>query len=133
MSNKLSLYVGCSLTHAPERFKSDVEKLKKDLEKDYNVLHFLGLEKGTVGKVYQNDIGYVASCDIFLAICDYPSLGLGYELATAVEKYQKPTLAVAREGALVTRLILGIKQPNFSFKRYRQLSDIEVLLSRVKV
>ena len=84
------LYVGCSLTLAPESFRQSVEELKNKLRADYEVFDFLGLVKGTAKDVYEWDIHHcVAKCDLFLAVCDYPSLGLGYEMGVAVEKLYK--------------------------------------------
>ena len=47
----------------------------------------------------------MAKCDVFIAISDFPAIGLGYELGVAVEKLQKPTLALAHKDDIV--LITG--------------------------
>jgi len=123
------LYVGCALTHASEEFKAGVESVKDELRKDFEVLDFLGLVAGTAQDVYQWDIhNCVEKCDIFVAITDHPSLGLGYEMATAVEKLGKPTLALAHTDAKIGRIVLGIEQPHYSFERYNSLSDIPRLV-----
>jgi hypothetical protein len=125
----MRLYVGCSLTHASEEFKQRIDNLKDALRKDFEVLNFLGLVEGTPQDVYQWDIhNCVASCDLFLAVCDFPSLGLGYEMGTAVEKLSKPTLAVAQEESKVGRFFLGIQQPHYSFMRYKNIEDIPALI-----
>src|SRR3989338_4474192 len=121
----LKLYIGCSLTHSPEDFKDLVLNLKEKLRADYEVFEFLGLTNGTPTDVYNEDIGRcVARCDFFVAICDHPSLGLGYEMGTALEKYSKPTLGLAHETSNVSRLVLGINHPMYTFKRYKTLEDI---------
>lgn len=123
------IYVGCSLTHAPEAFRLAVEALKQELSHNYEVFNFLGLVDGTAQDVYRWDIQRcVANADIFVAICDHASLGLGYEIGTAVEKHQKPVLAVAHQATHISRLILGIDAPNFSFKRYKDFAEIKQLL-----
>jgi len=119
----MKIYIGCSLTQAPEDFKESVEKVKADLRKDHEVLDFLGTVAGTAHDVYRRDIHEcLANCDAFIAICDLPAIGLGYELGVAVEKLNKPTLALAHKDAKVSRLTLGIEQPHYTFKRY---SDYE--------
>jgi hypothetical protein len=129
MKHQTKIYVGCSLTHAPEEFIASVEELKKRLSKTYEVFDFVGLTKGTARQIYQWDINRcVASCDLFVAICDHPSIGLGYELGTALEAFGKPVLAVAHKSASLSRLVQGIDKPHFSFKRYENLSDIEGLI-----
>jgi hypothetical protein len=128
---KIKIYIGCSLTHAPEEFKQAVENLKDSLRSQYEVFDFLGLKKGTVRDVYNWDIKHcVANCDLFVAMCDYASLGLGYELATAVEAHKKPVLALAHQDAEVTRLVQGIDSPLFSFERYEDLSEIKDLVNK---
>src|SRR5664279_2524261 len=84
-SSQTKLYVGCSLTHAPEDFKTEVEGFKELLRKQGNeVFDFVGLENGTAEDVYRWDIGHcVRDCDVFIAICDHPALGLGWEIAEA--------------------------------------------------
>jgi hypothetical protein len=130
MAQKLKLYIGCSLTHAPEEFKSSVEDLKTKLKTDFEVLEFIGLVNGTPTDVYHHDVQTcVGTCDLFVAICDFPSLGLGYELGTAVEKLHKPVLAVAQKDAHITRLVIGIDAPGFEFKRYTVLSEVYDLIS----
>ena len=129
MADKTKIYIGCSLTHATPEFRQSVEDLKDSLRGDYEIFDFLGLTDGTVQDVYNRDIHEcVANCDLFVAICDHPSLGLGYELATAVEKLDKPVLAVAHTDAHITRLVLGITSPKYSFERYEDISDIAGLI-----
>src|SRR5262249_41579232 len=90
---------------------------------------FLGMEKGTAQDVYHWDIQQcVATCDLFVAICDYTSLGLGYEIGTAVERFHKPVLAVAHEDTHLSRLIVGIDDEHFALKRYTDFSEIVDLI-----
>ena len=120
------LYVGCSLTQAPEAFKDEVKQFKDGLRGQYDVFDFVGLTGGTAADVYNWDIGHcVRDCDAFIAICDYPSIGLGWELGEATN-HNKPILAVAHERSTVTRLVLGAAavEPNVRFERYIDLADI---------
>lgn len=125
----MKLYIGCSLTQAPEDFKLQVEQVKNSLRDSYEIIDFVGLTAGTPTNVYNWDIHEcVAKCDVLVGICDYPAIGLGYELGVAVEKLQKPTLALAHEGAKVSRLLLGITQPHYRFQRYNVIGDIPQLI-----
>jgi hypothetical protein len=122
---KIKLYIGCSLTQAPEDFKASVEQLKATLRDKYEVLDFIGLVAGTPTDVYHWDVQKcVAQCDLFVAICDYPAIGLGYELGTAIERFHKPVLVVAHEDVTLTRLVIGIDAPDFSLKRYQSLTQV---------
>jgi hypothetical protein len=126
---KLRLYVGCSLTQAPKEFKDEVEELKWELREHFEVFDFVGLEKGTPADVYKWDIhNCVAKCDLFVAICDFPAIGLGYEMATAIEKLGKPTLLLVRHGILLTRLVLGIEHPFCTLESYKTREDMVRLI-----
>jgi len=127
------VYVGCALTDASEEFKQSVEDLKQNLRAEgHEVFDFVGLTKGTPEDVYRWDIGHcVKNCDAFIGICDFPSLGLGYEIAEAVN-LKKPILTLAHQDSKVTRLIIGAAEavPNFSFKRYKNLEELLPLALR---
>ena len=131
------IYVGCSLTHAPEVFKTKVEDLKAVLRKrGYEVFDFVGLVAGTPCDVYEWDIQHcVGDSDGFIGICDEASIGLGWELGEAV-RLSKPCLAVAHKDAKVTRLVLGAAeaQANLRFETYQDLvQDIPPLVGQVFV
>lgn len=127
---KIIIYVGCALTHASEEFKKDIERLKTELSNIENteILEFLGLIKGTATDVYEHDIHEcVKKADLIIAECSYPSTGLGWELATAVEKLRKSVLAVAKTEVKVTRLVLGAecaRNLNYSFKTYNSFEEL---------
>jgi hypothetical protein len=131
-SSKIQLYVGCALTDAPEEFKDGVEKLKLSLRMEgFEVFDFVGLVKGTPADVYNWDIkNCVKKCDAIIVVCDYPSIGLGYELNEAI-RLKKPALALAHTESKVTRLILGAAEiePNLRFERYPKLSGVIPLVN----
>ncbi|HVS79118.1 MAG TPA: hypothetical protein VHD84_02425 [Candidatus Saccharimonadales bacterium] len=136
MGTKKKLYVGCALTHATEEFRASIEKLKGTLRAEgYVILDFFWVKEAdpTPKDVFEWDIrNCVKNCDGFVAICDHPSLGLGYELAEAAN-LGKPILGVAHKDTKVTRLILGAADvlPNFQFERYGNLDkDIVPLVNK---
>jgi hypothetical protein len=126
------LYIGCALTNLPsnkkEAFLKMIKEIKIELRKYFEVIEFLGIDdasKATPLGVYNFDIKKcVMNADCVLAICDFPSLGLGYEIATAVEKRGIPVLAVAHRDSIVTRLIRGIDHKNFHFMYYGSVDEI---------
>lgn len=122
----MKIYVGCSLIHASDEFRQSVEDVKQKLRSiGHEVFDFVAMTQGEPKDVYQWDIhNCVKNCDLFVAICDLPSIGLGYELGFAVEKLGKLVLAVAHKEAKVSRLVLGIDHPNFQFKTYDDMSEI---------
>jgi nucleoside 2-deoxyribosyltransferase len=125
VAKKPSLYVGCALTDAPAGFRNEVENLKENLGQDWHVLKFLGLVDGTASDVYRKDIGNVEQCEAFLAICDFPSTGLGMEIGRATE-LGKSTLLTAHAGSKVTRMVLGVAElaPSFAFEPYETMAEL---------
>jgi len=130
---KKKLYIGCALTNIPndkrDAILEMITKIRKELKKDFEILEFWSATHewsvGTPKDIYKYDIkDCIMKTDCMLSICDYPSLGLGYEIATAVEKMGIPVLAVAHKDSTVTRLIRGIDHPNFHFMYYDSVEDI---------
>lgn len=129
-----NVYVACSLTHASPEFIAEVEVFKKKLKSFCNVLRFLGLIKGSPYDVYRQDIHEcVRKSDLVVAICDLPSIGLGYEIGTQIEARGMPCLAIAHEKSHVTRFIHDTRQPGFEFKRYSNLQKDGVKMVKDKL
>ena len=119
----MKIYLAHSLTQAPEEFKQEMLGLKEQLKAKYEVLEFKGLVAGTPKDVYEHDTRCVKDCDLLLAEVSRPAIGLGFEIATALH-LNKKVLAVAKEAAKVSRLVLGINHPNFQFARYANPDEI---------
>lgn len=75
-------------------------------------------------KIYSHTLDCIHQCDIFLAECSYPSTGLGYEIALAIQENKKIIL-IAHQDAKVTRMILGIPPEKATFLRYQELTEIQ--------
>ena len=117
------LYVGCSLAHATLEFREEIEHLKQQLRKKYTVFEFVPVDKGTIKEVFENDERCVRECDLFVAECSHPSIGLGIEIGLAISQ-KKPILAVAKTDAIVSRMLQGIPAKNFTFMRYNSIEEI---------
>lgn len=130
---KKKLYIGCALTRlSPDKEKDFLQMLaeiKLGLQDRFEIVEFLGVTglapDASPLEVYIHDIKKsVMKADCMLAICDYPSLGTGYEIATAVEKQGIPVLAMANKDTLVSKLIRGIDHKNFHFMYYGSVDEI---------
>lgn len=117
------LYIGCSLTQAPQSFKQSVENFKDKLRSKFEVLDFIGLTAGSAEDVYNYDRNQVLQCDLFVAIVDLPSTGLGMEIGFAIEN-NKPMLICYKAGTKISRMILGIASENHQFMEYANLEEI---------
>lgn len=130
---KNKIYVGCALTHASQEFRDSIALFKDWLRSQYDVLDFTGiLDGGTIlsTDIYAYDRSCVLDSDLFIAECSYPSTGLGYEIATAVENNKK-ILLIAHQDALVTRMILWIPEDKAKMVRYNDLDDIIPIVSQM--
>ena len=119
----MKIYLAHSLTQAPEEFKAEMQSFREQLKTQYEVLEFLGLVAGTAEDVFLHDVQCVTDCDLLLAEVSYPAIGLGFEIATALQ-LNKKVLAVAKADANVSRLVLGIQSKNYQFHRYHSLEEI---------
>ena len=87
--------------------------------------------------IYRNDIVHcVASADVIIAELSYASTGLGYEIATAIELYNKPVIGlVSIDRPAPSRLITGITK-KFTLDIYMHLpgmiSAVEKRLSEIE-
>src|ERR1035437_6124026 len=124
------IYVGCAIIGAPEGYLAEIIKLKELIRNELGceVMEFIPQGTGTVQDVYMNDIHFaVETCDAVVAEVSYPSLGLGWEMATAVEKLKKPVLLCAKGEVKVSRLVQGAagpENPHCTFMRYEKMEDI---------
>jgi nucleoside 2-deoxyribosyltransferase len=120
---KKKIYIAHSLTHAPQEFRIAMDELREKLRKDYEILDFVGLEKGTAQEVFEWDMNCVRRCDLLIADCTHQGIGLGMEIGVAIEN-NKQALIVAHEDAHVTRAVIGITTPSFTIKRYKNHEEI---------
>jgi hypothetical protein len=112
------IYIGYSSVNAPKEFIHQVETFKAELKKDYEILESTGPEK----------LRSVLVCDIFVAVCDYQSLDLGYEMAVALEKYSKPTLVLLSKSTESQERIPGINHPMCTLNQYSSISEIPAFI-----
>jgi hypothetical protein len=78
-------------------------------------------------QVYLRDMQWIDLADVFIAEVSNPSLGVGYELASA-EQRRKPVLCLFREGATrrLSAMIAG--NPALTVRRYRSTGEIIPIL-----
>ena len=127
---KKKIYIGCSLTHAIPEFRNQIEEFKDSLREEVEVLDFLWVDDDrlyTPKKIYEHNLDCVDQCDVFVAECSYPSTGLGYEIALAVQKNKK-ILLIAHQDSKVTRMILGIPPEKAVFLRYQNLDEVRTYI-----
>ena len=77
-------------------------------------------------KIYEQDTNWLKECDLVIAECSHPSLGVGYEMAYA-EKIGKPVYIFYRKGIYLSAMLNG----NLNFNCYSYDGE-EELLSKIK-
>ena len=68
-------------------------------------------------EIFERDMEWLKVCDLFIAEVTVPSLGVGFEVASAVN-LQKPVLCIHLEGVELSAMIAGNSSKNIQVKEY---------------
>jgi hypothetical protein len=79
--------------------------------------------------VYERDIGWICACDAMIAEVSTPSLGVGYEVARALQK-GKNVLCVYREGLFISKMVTGNPSPHLCLGAYRDTGELDHQIDR---
>ncbi len=80
-------------------------------------------------EIYRQDTGWIRECDLLIAECTCPSLGVGYELAFA-EKLNKPCHILYNEKkASLSAMLSG--DPYFHIHAYSDEKEVFAILSEI--
>jgi hypothetical protein len=76
-------------------------------------------------QVFAQDLQVLSGCDAVVAFLDEPSLGVGAEIALAIQQ-GKPTIAACKSGSATSRFIEGLiaSSTGCTIIRYSGLTDI---------
>jgi nucleoside 2-deoxyribosyltransferase len=119
----MKIYFANSLLSAPEEFKIEMLEFREKLKNHHEILEYFGKSVGSAQEVFCHDIECVKNCDMVVAEVSYPSHGVGIEITTALH-LGKQVIAIAKQEATVSRMVLGITDPNFKFIRYSNIEEI---------
>jgi hypothetical protein len=72
--------------------------------------------------IYERDMEWLKSCHYLVAEVSNPSLGVGYEICSALN-YQKPVLCLYKRGVFLSRMILGNTRPGLTVIAYENDLD----------
>ena len=75
-------------------------------------------------EVFERDSNWVRDCAAMSAEVSTPSLGVGYEIALAVQ-LGKPVLCVYRSGVRLSKMITGNPAPNLTVATYATLAELD--------
>jgi len=74
--------------------------------------------KLTAEEIFNRDLQFIESCDGMIAEVSRPSLGVGYEIATALSLW-RPTLCLCEQEIFLTRMLTGNSHPRLQICFYR--------------
>ncbi|HJW72957.1 MAG TPA: nucleoside 2-deoxyribosyltransferase [Geothrix sp.] len=72
--------------------------------------------------VFERDTAWLRASDAVIAEVTTPSHGVGFEIAYALER-GKPVFCLAREGVRVSKMLTGIRRPDFTFQTYGMVEE----------
>ena len=75
-------------------------------------------------EVFERDTNWVKACDVMIAEVSTPSLGVGYEVALAVQ-LGKPVWCVYRSGVRLSKLISGNTAPHVTVAAYANEAELD--------
>jgi nucleoside 2-deoxyribosyltransferase len=75
-------------------------------------------------EVFERDTQWVKDCDALIAEVSTPSLGVGYEIALAVQ-LGKPVLCVYRSGVRLSKMISGNTAPHLMVAAYTVAAELD--------
>jgi hypothetical protein len=75
-------------------------------------------------RVFERDVAWMLESDVVIAEVSTPSLGVGYEIASALQM-GKPTLCVYRHGLQISKMITGNTSPTMTLATWDELPDLD--------
>jgi hypothetical protein len=73
-------------------------------------------------EIFKRDMAFIENCDGMVAEVSRPSLGVGYEIATALALW-RPTLCLCEQGIFLSRLLTGNPHPRLQVRFYRETTE----------
>jgi hypothetical protein len=79
--------------------------------------------------IFQRNIAFIEKCHGMIAEVSVPSLGVGYEIATALH-LQRSTLCLCEHGIFLTRMLTGNPHPQLQIHFYHDDADWQVSIEQ---
>jgi len=84
-------------------------------------------KKNPPSLIYERDMGWIRESEALIAEVSTPSMGVGYEIATALH-LGKPVLCLYRQGSTLSKMILGNTEPNIRVNSYTSPEELLSLI-----
>lgn len=134
-SRGLKIYFAASISGGRQRqpiMQRIVDALKQDghhvLSEHVANPNVRQLEKGiSQQEIYSRDMAWIRECDLMVAEVSTPSLGVGYEICSALH-WQKPVICLCDAEVFLTAMLNGNDSRFLRVLRYQKALEIEALL-----
>jgi nucleoside 2-deoxyribosyltransferase len=73
-------------------------------------------------EIFQRDMRFIENCDGMIAEVSRPSLGVGYEIATALSLW-RPVLGLCAQGTFLTRMLTGNPHDKLQIHYYSEANE----------
>jgi nucleoside 2-deoxyribosyltransferase len=70
-------------------------------------------------EIFNRDMAFIVNCDGMIAEVSRPSLGVGYEIATAL-LLSRPTLCLCEQSVFLSRMLTGNRHPKLQIQFYHE-------------
>jgi hypothetical protein len=77
--------------------------------------------------IFQRDMDFIEDCTGMVAEVSRPSLGVGYEIATALTLW-RPTLCLCEQGIFLSRLLTGNSHTQLQIRFYQNAAEWQAAL-----
>jgi nucleoside 2-deoxyribosyltransferase len=81
----------------------------------------------TAREVYERDVAWLRTSDCLVAEVSTPSLGVGFEVAYALQ-YGKPVLCLHRRGKAISKMLSGCTEPGIAVRDYGDVAEALALV-----
>ncbi len=85
----------------------------------------------SAAEIFRRDLSLVARSDGLLAEVSTPSLGVGYEIAVALQ-HRRPVLCLCEQGIFLTRMLTGNPDPNLAIFFYAKEAEWQEEIRRFR-
>ncbi len=126
------IYVGNALTNASQEYLEFINIIKKELNNidDIRVLEYKGTGE-TPEEIARHDLEQIKYCDILLAIRDFPSEGLGIEIAEC-SKMDKFIILANHVLSKPSKFALGLCKIRHNKFVHLEYSNFDELIKELK-
>ncbi|MDZ7291505.1 MAG: nucleoside 2-deoxyribosyltransferase [candidate division KSB1 bacterium] len=127
---KLKIYFGGAISAGRERqpLYAEMVQFLESLGAEVLSAHVArpdvmeGEKKIPAEEIFRRDIACLENCHGMVAEVSTPSLGVGFEIATALQ-LERPVLCLCEQGIFLSRMLTGNPHPQLQVRFYRDTAE----------